>query len=439
MNNPKLVDVYRSKSKRTCYEQMRRLGLNYVYVPSYSSPLITNTHLFEVLGDSSLSSLCLSFGGYRLYQLVDDASLIAPSVHASERDMSGLQWTSFDVPAIRGASRPIAMGRLPVYIDSSSSSGGRALYSGVGLLPLSPRNCFDSFPIEPEGAYTVSYSMSGHGLYAVHVVFYDRRGRCIGGTKLVDGVLDSSYRVPREMCFQFVAPTPAAQCRLVCVLTGEGRLTLHDARLVEEERERGRRLMTVVYGEEDMGAPPSSQGVVFMDPLSAVSDKSESLIRTMLGEDGGQGGLVPDVMAGGTLYTGPGDPEAAPLAVRSKRVVCRLGGVGLVDISLRCYSSRYGVSGGYHEQPLGVFLLPGDDEDAVVDAVLDLPSVYDDYRVLIKPVSVIGLNHLAPDAVMVGKVELRELTIYENRAQGLPLYGLEGEGWAKIYSLGADR
>lgn len=435
MNNPKLIDVYGAKSKRECYERMRSLGLDYVYVPSYSSPLITNTHLFEVLGDASLSTLWMSFSGYRLYTLkaAPSSPAGAAASRLAGRDMDRMVWNAMGVASAGSASCPQAIEGLPARLQSPSDDGGGLLYSGAGLLGLSPEHCFDGFPVRADALHTVSYSVSGSGLYAAYVVFYNERGGCIGGTKLVDGVLDSSYGTPRRMVFQFVAPSYARQCRLVYELTGKGGLTLHGARIVEGEPAQERLSAMVVYDDAGKGGVPGKD-VVYQDPLSALSDRSDSRIWGMVGS-----ASVPSVLGGGVLYTGPGDVESAPLAVGAKRAVLRLRGVGLVDVCLRCFSSRFGGEGGYSDLPLGVYLLPGEDRDVVLDKTLDMPLAYDDYRVVIRPVTVMGLNHLFTDVPMVGRVELEGLSIYENKAQGAPMYGLCGEDWAEIFSLGEGR
>jgi len=67
--DPRLVDFYRARDKRTAIAVLRRLCVDYVYLPSWSWPTIANSFIKDIVGDSQFSTKIFSRNGYELYRL----------------------------------------------------------------------------------------------------------------------------------------------------------------------------------------------------------------------------------------------------------------------------------------------------------------------------------------------------------------------------------
>lgn len=67
--DPRMIPFYRATTKELAIEELQRLGINHVYIPSWSWPTIDRSHINGIVNDPALAELLVSQFGYRVYRL----------------------------------------------------------------------------------------------------------------------------------------------------------------------------------------------------------------------------------------------------------------------------------------------------------------------------------------------------------------------------------
>jgi hypothetical protein len=70
--DPRLVDFYRASDKKNGFAFLRRLGINYVYLPGWSWPTIDKSEIKNIIDDPTLATRILDRFGYKAYRLNAD-------------------------------------------------------------------------------------------------------------------------------------------------------------------------------------------------------------------------------------------------------------------------------------------------------------------------------------------------------------------------------
>ena len=67
----RLVDLYRAQDKQSALAQLRKLGIQYLYLPPWTWPTIQNSKVVDIINDPTTAQLVVEHAGYRLYRLRD--------------------------------------------------------------------------------------------------------------------------------------------------------------------------------------------------------------------------------------------------------------------------------------------------------------------------------------------------------------------------------
>ena len=67
--DPRMVEFYLAADTASALAVLRRLGIEYIYLPSWSWPTVDNSLITEIVHDPSLATLIVDRFGYRIYQL----------------------------------------------------------------------------------------------------------------------------------------------------------------------------------------------------------------------------------------------------------------------------------------------------------------------------------------------------------------------------------
>jgi hypothetical protein len=67
--DPRMLEFYQAADKRSALAVLLRLGIEYVYVPTWSWPTLERSYIKAIVEDSTLAMLVLDKFGYRLYRL----------------------------------------------------------------------------------------------------------------------------------------------------------------------------------------------------------------------------------------------------------------------------------------------------------------------------------------------------------------------------------
>ena len=207
--DPRMVDVYTQRDKDGTYQALRRLGVDYIYLPNYTLPTVANTQVFRVLADAGMCEI-VSFGdGFRLVKLLatrqqvryEPMQILNADFSRQEDDGPGPAWWTlyghgsddFDASAIWRLEADDA-GRSALVLETGRRTQIR-LYAGYGAYRAPPSAAlwngrpFDG-RIDPTATYRFRARIAGEARFAIDILPYTARGELMDAVRLWHGVVD---------------------------------------------------------------------------------------------------------------------------------------------------------------------------------------------------------------------------------------------------------
>lgn len=103
--DPRMIPFARQTDTRAAYEQLRRLGIEFIFLPYFHEPVFYRTELQRIVADPALSRIVAEHGEYRLYALRNPPA--TAKLGARIRDDRSFEPLGVDPTRLRGGpSRP---------------------------------------------------------------------------------------------------------------------------------------------------------------------------------------------------------------------------------------------------------------------------------------------------------------------------------------------
>lgn len=236
--DPKMVPVYGERDPVRFVSKLKELGIEYVQVPNYFIPPVSNSALMSVLAQPALSTLVRDVYAHQLYRLAPADPDGPPGEAPRSMDLSRKTWVEYPSlgtgrlsVAVRSLGRqvdglPYSNGSSSIFMPASYSHtlelGGGQPHDPVGNEPIA---------VEPGGEYTITLGVEGDGFIRIWISQLSspdvelRRGDLMGDFAL-------SREVPR-LTFQrrFRVMEGARYVRIAVQRLGISQLTLEHADL----------------------------------------------------------------------------------------------------------------------------------------------------------------------------------------------------------------
>jgi hypothetical protein len=180
--DPRLLSFYEEADPVLAVQMLRKLGVNYIFMPDYSLPPAYNSSLLAILSNPSLSRLDYQIGMSQLYELVDDQKTLGTTVDLTpgQRPWSrqvqlllggrkalnslGLGANEFEVQESHSLL-PLFHRDYSVLLESKSPLADVDFEEGGnGLVSITP------------GEYVVKARLSGRGYITLWLRQFDERG-----------------------------------------------------------------------------------------------------------------------------------------------------------------------------------------------------------------------------------------------------------------------
>lgn len=233
-----MVPVYGERDPVRFVSKLKELGIEYVQVPNYFIPPVSNSALMSVLAQPGLSTLVRDVYAHQLYRSAPADPDGPPGEAPRSMDLSRKTWVEYPSlgtgrlsVAVRSLGRqvdglPYSNGSSSIFMPASYSHtlelGGGQPHDPVGNEPIA---------VEPGGEYTITLGVEGDGFIRIWISQLSspdvelRRGDLMGDFAL-------SPEVPR-LTFQrrFRVMEGARYVRIAVQRLGISQLTLEHADL----------------------------------------------------------------------------------------------------------------------------------------------------------------------------------------------------------------
>lgn len=159
--DPRLVPLYKLRSKKALFDNLHDLEITYIYVPPYLDPSIYNTEFLSLLSDFSLVDIKASFDGHTLYELRKTRHTVKSEVIEIKNTVNFYDYS----PAEGKKILTNELGGLAFIKDTIR---GHGFFSGSKDLSYAK----NAMKID-KNLYKIGVNLKGRGYVKVEVIEYD--------------------------------------------------------------------------------------------------------------------------------------------------------------------------------------------------------------------------------------------------------------------------
>lgn len=427
-----LLGVYKAGTVAQCYAQLRDLGVDYIYSPTYQVPMVVNTQVTRLLADPKYSTLEYASRGARVFKLRERVTSNMPALRLGDIEVDLTSAMCINTSGKLLSARRDADGDGRPYVELSSAGMLSALYTGPGVLDLAPSRCFSSSPIKPATVYSMKSDVRGFGKLRIYLMFYDARGDYITTSLLADLVLDSQAAGGKSLYAQFITPAGAEQYRCVFVLPSEGWLHVYKSSLEEVSRGGGDTSPNGLYVTTAL--PDSEDLPLFQRPLQLfLQDGFQTVLGATAEPRGQSGSWLWKGDADVVIHTYPGDVMVMPEAEDAYKVEAKVQGQGVFKMLLYSYPRRTGsIRSVPVETSLGYYY-SSDSQERMLVRNLDVAPESGAFRVALRPATASELGGYWDVEGMLGDLVVSDLRVFKNDQPVHRLEKPEGHAWSQVY------
>ena len=206
--DPKLIPIYRLKNKKRAFSELVKMGVDYIFLPSYMTPTFTDTCIHKIVADPLLCHLVVEAGGSKLYELRNGISHEMTNIADYRLIFDGTEnkwtvyWSSRDYETVD------LSGRKPTRIIPHRRI--TYVFNGVSDLWSYPVNDKNELSLK-SGTYKIEAEVTGEGWVNVFLLGHGDTNK----RKLIKLWESSLYGKKRHIANQFLVRDGFSKARLV--------------------------------------------------------------------------------------------------------------------------------------------------------------------------------------------------------------------------------
>jgi hypothetical protein len=177
----RLLPIYETSSVEAAYEELKRIGIRYVYLTDYTLPPYNHSVLMEILSNPSFSSLKFASGMFQIYELTPDVKQEG-LVH--DLTPGSTPWTNFWQLRLGGRKALSALSLTPdKQLDATSTSTipffhrdySQVLLSGWGV--NNNKHALNTYHAVNSKELLFNLMIQGRGFVTLWLIQLDSKGR----------------------------------------------------------------------------------------------------------------------------------------------------------------------------------------------------------------------------------------------------------------------